>query len=365
MPLRPSESAKFMIPYLAMLTVLLVPAVLLPQRRPSPVAWAIMFLILLAFVGLRHKVGMDWNNYLVMIGRVSGGTIAESTSYAEPGYALLLWVSAQLGFGIYGANLASSAMFLLGVFRYCRTTPLPWMALAAAFPFLIMVVGMSANRQAAAIGVLLWLLAGWDKSTTVRKVVLTFVAAMFHLSAILFLVFSVAGLKIRLHYRVVSVLVLGIVAIGYLQFSGGAAHYDRSYLSGQNELTFSPGATQHVLLNGLPALLLFSGRRIRAILFPTPLSVQLAWFALALIPVAFVFSLAAGRMTVYLFPVSMFVLSALPTIVGRPEGRAISRLCIAAGLFAITWVWLHYANSSYAHIPYGNLLFMHPWELHL
>lgn len=122
-------------------------AVMAPQQRVPPAIWAAMFLVILAFVGLRHHVGMDWNNYLFMIERANFGGWVESLAVAEPGYATLLWVSGQMGLGVNGAYFLGSLIFVVGLFRYARTTPYPWIALAVALPMLVVVVAICAKKR--------------------------------------------------------------------------------------------------------------------------------------------------------------------------------------------------------------------------
>ncbi len=351
--------------YFIVMLALMLPAILLPQRKPSPVAWVFAFVMLLLFVGLRHKVGMDWNNYLVMVGNARGVSYTQALGVAEPAYATLLWLSGNAGYGVYGANLLSTCVLLAGVFRFARSTPLPWVALVCAMPVLVVVVGMSANRQAAAIGVLCWLVANWESTRLRKRIALVLLASLFHMSAIFFLVFAALGLKMKVAYKAVVVGVLAVAGLFYLQFSGGAEYYDQAYVSGQNEMTFSSGATQHVLLNGLPALLLLISGRFRSTLFPTPVLRQMAWMAIALIPLAIVFSVAAGRMTLYLFPVSMYVFAALPGLFKDASAKAMIRTLVCGAQFGVLWIWLNFANSSLAHVPYSNALLMNAWELHL
>lgn len=352
-------------PYFIINCSIAAAAILLPQPKPNRVVWVMAFVVLVLFVGLRHKVGMDWNNYLVMIQNASNGTMVESFDFAEPAFAALLWISARLGAGVYGANMVVSLILLAGIFRFAKSTPSPWVAVTVAMPVLIVVVGMSANRQAAAIGILLWLASGWSTSSLKRRILLTLMAASFHFSAIFFLMFAAMGLKLRAEYKLIIGMVMAVAMIAFLQYSGGAEYYDQLYLSGQSELTYSSGATQHVLLNGIPAMAVLLGKRIRSILLPSPLLVQMAWLSLLLIPTAFVFSTASGRMTLYLFPVSMYVLAKLPNMFGNPALRAAIRTTIGAIMVMILWIWLQYANSSVAHIPYNNALLMDEEQLHL
>lgn len=343
-----------MLAYIFLTAVFATMAMLFPQRRPNIVAWAFAYLLVVVFVGLRHKVGMDWNNYLLMADRVREGNLLQSFMHAEPAYATLMWVSVQSGLGVYGANFVGTAIFCYGLFRYARTTPSPWLALTAALPVLVIVVAMSANRQAVAIGVLLWLVADWHKSSVLRRVSLTLLAAMFHSSAAFFLAFVAWDVKLKPAYKLVLAVLLVFAMVWFLQFSGNADRYENSYISGSGE-NYSSGARLHVLLNGIPAMLMLLGRRLRARLFPSPLSLQMAWFSLLLIPAAFVFSAASGRMTLYLFPVSMYVFSQLPGMLASVPERAITRTMLSLVFIMMTWSWLAFGNSSRAHIPYSNV----------
>jgi hypothetical protein len=344
-----------MLAYIFFTALFAVIAMLFPQRRPNRVAWVFAYLVIVVFVGLRHKVGMDWNNYLLIAEKVNRGDLWESFAYAEPAYAALMWFSVKGGMGVYGANLAGTAIFCYGLFRYARTTPLPWLALTVALPILVIVVAMSANRQAVAIGVLLWLVADWHKSSVMRRVSLILLAAMFHSSAVFFLAFVAWDVKIKPVYKLVLGIFLAFSMLWFLQSFGIADRYENSYVTG-SEKNYSSGAQLHVLLNGLPAMLMLLAPRLRARLFPSPLSLQMAWFALLLIPAAFVFSAASGRMTLYLFPVSMYVFSRLPGVLVTVPERLISRTMLAGSFVVMTWFWMAFGNSSLAHIPYSNLL---------
>lgn len=352
----------FVIPGLLALMILASPG-----RRVHPYAWGVLFLLTLLFVGLRHKVGMDWNNYLLMIGRVYRSPDMEAAlDIAEPGYALLLRVSAELGWGVYGSNLAGTLIFCLGLFRYARTTAHPWTALLVAMPMLVTVVAMSANRQAVAIGVLLWAVAGWPSSSMLKRVLQIGFAALFHYSALLFLVFLVADLKLRRSLKLAGAGLFLAAAFYVLFVTGRADYYDSLYVTGQSEMTQSEGAIFHVLFNGGPALLYFLlSRRQRELLFPDQLHRLMAFMAIALIPMALVASAAAGRVTLYLFPVSMSVIAAFPMLFRPGASRLLVRYGTGLFLLLVLYIWLAYANSSRAHIPYGNFLTVpsHLWRL--
>jgi hypothetical protein len=176
--------------------------------------------------------------------------------------------------------------------------------------------------------------------------------------------FSVLGLNMKNTYKLALASVMVFLMVLFLQLTGGAEYYGEVYVSGQSEATASTGAIIHVLLNGLPALLVFMRRPLRERVFPTTLMIQMACVALFLVPMALIFPTASGRMTLYLFPVSMYVFSALPLLLPSAVQRAAVRTMSAALLTGILWYWLSFANSSVAHIPYNNVVWLDARELH-
>lgn len=348
--------------YLLMGLLLAMFATTIQGRQQPPALWFLMMVVLSIFVGLRHRVGMDWNNYLIMIQRAYSGDVWESLSVAEPAYAIMLWFSADLNFGIYGANLIGAVFLMLGVSRLAKSTPNPWMALMVALPFLLVVIGMSANRQAIAIGILLWLVAGWQRSSLIQRVAVILMAGLFHASAVFFLAFVALDLRVNFALKYLIAFALAIVSLYILQQSGSFETYQASYIESENAFA-STGAMQHVMLNAGPALLLLTPRWVREQLFPFPLIRQMALVALMIIPLALILPTAAGRLTLYFFPVSIFGLSALPLLFRSSEERTFVSLLLSLFMVFVLWFWLSFANSSGAHLPYRNALFIPEWEL--
>lgn len=352
-------------PYILVASLVAAAAITGGSRRPDKLMWLLFFLLITIFVGLRHKVGMDWNNYLRMIekaGRIE--SFDQLLTVSEPLYALLLWWGDATGYGIYAVNLVATVVFVFGLFRFARAAPEPWLAIMAALPIYVVVAAMSANRQAVACGLLIWLVADWYKITLFQRTLWIFLAAGFHFSALVFLAFVGIDLKVRLWIKVVALAIFSVVIIYTLQASGQADYYDSAYGRGQTEATQSSGAWIHVSINAVPALFYFVFPKYRAILFPTSLSRQMAIAAIATLPLVLVASAAAGRISLYWYPVSIWVWSAFPTIF-TAQSRHLVRASVALAMLLVLSSWLMFANSSNAHIPYRNALFIEPWELHI
>lgn len=335
------------------------------RGRPATLPWVAMFLLSVVFVGLRHHVGMDWNNYIRMIYAVDiSRDWLQALSVSEPFYALLLVFGNWTGGGMYVVNLIATALAMIGVFAFARRTPEPWMALAAAMPLYIVVVSMSANRQALAGGLILLLIAHWEKLSLLIRALCILGIAGFHASALIFLAFVAIDLRLPNMVKLVAIAISSAVALYIMQQSGYGAYYNASYGAGQSEATQSSGAIYHVAMNALPASLYFLLPQYRQFLFPTPLLRNLAFAAMITLPLVFFASAAAGRISLYWFPVSMWVWAALPSVV-TPRFRRLARFAISSLMLAIMVIWLTQANSAFAHLPYQNALFVEPWDLEI
>ena len=353
-----------MLPYFLLITPIAFMAAYSPIPGRTRILWLLAFLAILIFVGLRHHVGMDWGNYLAMIRRVNAGGFGEAITVVEPAYAALLWLSGRLGVGIYGAHLVGTFIFLGGLFRYAKMTPAPWIAILVAMPFLVIVVGMSASRQAVAIGVLLYLTAEWSGCSASKRLLLVMLASSFHMSAVGFLAFVYLDLRIAVWMKWIGSLVMLVAIMNILQFSGHAAYYGELYGTGQSELTQSSGALMHVMLNAGPALVsFFIGRRARNILIPDILHKQMAIIAIALIPLSFLMSAASGRLTLYFFPVSIWFFASLPLLFEEANLRAIVKFASAIFFIGLLTLWLTAGNAASAHANYRNALFTPTEEL--
>lgn len=351
-------------PYYLIAMALALAVVVNPQKRPNPLVWAAAFIGMVVFVGLRHKVGMDWNNYVRMTDVIEAGDLLSSFKRAEPGFATVTWLSSRAGFGVYGANLITAIIFVSGLFRLCKKAESPWLGLLVAFPMLVMVVACSASRQTAAIGVLLWLIADWRDSSLKRRVLLILVAAMFHYSAAFMLCFVALDLNLSRKLKIL-LFVLMVIATGLLLSATGGDYYLTTYVTEQAEVAYSPGAIQHILLNAIPASLMLLGSRIRNHLFPTSVLVNLGILSMLLLPVALFASLAAGRISLYLFPVSILAFSALPGLISSPPARGIARISMGIVFVGIAVIWLNFANNSFAYRNYQNALFVSEYALDL
>ena len=134
------------------------------DKNVNAIPWITVGLLCFLMIGLRYQVGGDWDPYLVFLDSARGVDLSLDylldASYGNAtGYVLLNWAVSQLGLGadgIYVVNTFCGAIFMVGLVKYCRKQPIPWVALAVAIPYLVTAVSMGYSRQAVALGFFLW-----------------------------------------------------------------------------------------------------------------------------------------------------------------------------------------------------------------
>lgn len=339
--------------------LLLIPAAgaLLMHKRAHLLAMLPFFVLLVAGLGLREKVGMDWNNYLAIHLRLSSYTLQEAMTQSEPGFYLLAWFSEQKDWGVYGTNLVAGVIFSFGLFAFARTTRNPWMALVAAVPYLVTVIAMSATRQSLALGFMLLAFARWKEAGTLQRIVLILAAAAFHLSAVFCLAFVVLGLKANLARKMFVLAAVGAVLGLTLPDTDHFSYYTDMYLDPESALA-SSGALAHVMLVAIPgALYLLLHRKWTRQYGYDELLLAMSILSILAIPGALLWSTGVDRMSLYLYPVPMIVYANAPYLIARGGNLRVLQGAIVAAHLALLIVWLSIANSSKAYVPYNNLLF--------
>lgn len=345
------------LPYFALLTLAAIPA-LAYQSGHTNLNWRVFFALCLIFVGLRYQVGSDWEGYLAIAENVYREPFSKVFENAEFLYYVFVWLSVDLGLGIYGANVVTSYIFLVGVFRFCGSLPNRWLALLTSLPFLVIVVGMSANRQAAAIGLSLVLLADWQQSNLTKKMLIIMVAMLFHSSAAVLVMLFVVDSSLSKSRRWLLAALLAVLTSYFLVDLSSVQRYESSYVQHREEF-HADGAILQILVNALPAVLaiIFRGR-YQKILPNFRVIYWMAILSIALVPIGLAYSVIASRISFYLFPVSIALTSMAPILFSDEKSQNIALLAAAGAAFITLSLWLTFANHAYNHKPYQNIIFI-------
>ncbi|MBE0623734.1 MAG: EpsG family protein [Burkholderiales bacterium] len=315
--------------------------------RPWFIGWALLTLL----VGYRFEVGGDWGNYLWNYFQSEQFTLAELVSeHGDPAYSVVSKISTEAGWGIYGINLICGGIFCAGLVAFCRAQPRPWLALVAAIPYLVIVVGMGYTRQAAAIGLLMFGMVQLGRDETAKFVFWIALGAAFHKSALIMLPIAILA---RIHNPWWTAFWVGATGI-FLYFLLLAEYADtliQNYILAEYE---SEGATVRVSMNAVPGVFyLFFRHHLTENSFECRLWTWIALLAVAFVPLLLFSpsSTAVDRVALYLIPIQLYVLSRLPDLFPR-ESRGLPIFGVVALCGLVQFVWLNFAANARSWIPY-------------
>jgi hypothetical protein len=280
-----------------------------------------------------------------------------------------------MDWGIFGVNLFGGAIFAFGLVIFCRRQPRPWLALAIAVPYLVIVVAMGYSRQGIALGLAMLGLVALSDGSVLRFVMWMALAATFHKSAVVLLPIAALAAA-RNRYWTAAWVALAAWVLYKLLLASDVDTLYTNYIVAEYQ---SQGAAVRLLMNAAPAALLLIWRpRFQ---FADSEARLWTWFAiisLVLLGLFFVTSAstALDRMALYMLPLQLAVFARLPyffsaqgTRYQAPTAAAIvpesgatrsttseySWILVAAILLyygAVQFVWLNFADNAQAWIPY-------------
>jgi hypothetical protein len=351
-----------MLPYI---TLLVLPSFfsLINPRGLSPILWYGTLVLFILFVGLRFEVAPDWLAYVELHERAHSQSFMDVMAQAEPFSYGLFWVSEHVGMHVYLTNIVAAIVFLTGVFSFAKRTFNPWLAIVAATPYFIVVIGMSGVRQAMAAGIILFLLGHWEKYSFLKRFSYIVFAAMFHTSALVCSILLVVQMRVQLAYKLLlGALILAVtlyLALKVPVFAENVLSYQERYIENPKDQA-SQGSLYHIAFIIFPALL--------AVVFSKYLSpyihnglllkhgIYAAFFVFLLNFVPILSTTLASRLTIYLYFLPMMVYPALTTLLG-PRSWVFATVVIMFFHMAVLIGWLATSNHAYTYLPYQNLLF--------
>jgi hypothetical protein len=332
------------------------------QSERWPPLWRMIFVFLVLMIGLRHQVGGDWITYIEHVKRSTNISILAAFKEKDPAYGVLNWVAAQTGLGVYLVNSICAVFFTWGLVAFCRAQPRPWLALVVAVPYLIMVVAMGYTRQGVAIGLAMMAMVALGQGSVLRFVLWLGLAAIFHKSAVMLVPLAVLASTQRRVFTLLWVAVAAILLFGLL-LQESLDNLTAGYIGAKYE---SSGAAIRIAMNALPALIfLLLGKRFQLPPHQRTFWTWMAWSALLFVVLLKVSpsSTAVDRVALYWIPLQLFVWSRLPNALGRQEGKnPVWVYAVVAYSAAVLFVWLVYADTAFAWLPYQFYPWVRLWQ---
>jgi hypothetical protein len=314
---------------------------------------AIGWLILSLMIGLRWEVGPDWDSYFGWWNRAGYMPLERLLRLTESDFTFytVMWVFRQVGATFWLFNLTMAGIFALGLVSFVREQTNPWLAIAIAVPYLVIVVAMSGVRQATAIGFVFLALLAFQRREGRKFLVWMALAASCHASAIL--VLPLAGLSFaRNRFQSIVLMLIAALAAYYL-LSPTFSIYSERYFS---KVVQSSGTLFRIGMSIVPALIyLFFSKRFPEMPHERSLWRNFSIAALLTLPLYLIVpsSTALDRLVLYLFPLQIRVLSWVPSIARGAKG--LMTFAILAYLAAQVFVFLSYAVNRDAYLPYRTI----------
>lgn len=341
-----------MLIYWTLFVIFLVGAFVESGRQPDFALkrpfWILGGLLIFVMIGFRYEVGADWATYEFIFAYAGYVEFERVLSIGDPGYQGLNWLVQRLDGEIVWVNALCALLFTWGLFRLARLQPDPWLAVLVAIPYMV-IVASNYTRQAAALGIIMAGLSSLGRGgSLLRFVAYVALAATFHRTAVVVLPLVVFS---RPTNRLLSALggLAAFVALYDMFLADSMETFVENYVEAKYS---SQGAAIRIVMSVLAASVFMLRRRA----FAFPINEERIWTYFSLASFAALAALvvspsstAIDRLSLYLMPLQMVVLSRVPFVyAGRRFGTAL----IAAYCFAVQFVWLNFAVHARYWIPY-------------
>lgn len=317
-----------------------------PDQRPLLLVGAVITAII---IGLRYKVGGDWRTYEFMYAFAGRSDLGQVLEFGDPAYQILNWGVQQIGGELWLVNLVCGVIFMWGLLRFCRAQPDPWLAAAVAVPYLVIVLGMGYTRQGVAVGILMAGLASFQRGgSTVRFAIYVAAAALFHKTAVV--AFPLVALASPRNRFLNLLIAIAASVLLYDMFLGDSMDkFVQHYI---NQRQSSQGAAIRITMNIIAAFtFLVIGRKLQ--FNPTEWKLwrnfSLASFVFLVLLFVVPSSTAVDRMSLYILPLQLAVLSRVPLAF---NSTAVGRSVILTYAALVEFVWLNFAQHAHLWVPY-------------
>ncbi|WPZ31534.1 EpsG family protein (plasmid) [Sulfitobacter sp. OXR-159] len=319
----------------------------------------VVLLSLFLFSAFRFQVGCDWSGYYY---QYLGATDIDwqLITAREPAWWALLGSIKALGFPYPVANIASSAIFFIGIHVLARRQLDPLGFLVLLFPILIINMPMSGIRQGAAIGLICIAFTAFIDRRRNWFAIWVFVAAGFHSSALVFLLLFPLATGRYTKSRLSMAVVLAIPGVALLA-GGESAEIATSRYIGSGAEAF--GAVFRVGILGLSALYFFWFVRKKwmpnfsydySLVSIGAIGMMLTFL---LLPVS---TIIADRFGYYFIPIQTMIFARLPYLPFKFNPSLHTSLPYL-GLLVVFFVWTQISGHfNQCYIPYQSWIFGFP-----
>jgi hypothetical protein len=320
--------------------------------------WILFSIALALFIGGRWKTGGDWGNYYSNLEPFYWLTVDNAAATSKDiGFTALSIVASQFPTGIVFITMFSGIVMAGALMVFCLAQPRPWLCMAVAFPYLVVVCGMGYIRQGIAISFILMGLLALGREDIRRYTIWVATGALFHATALVLI--PLGAIASRRNRLIVVALVAAITIIAFQSLIGSRA--DVLVTNYVDTDASSSGALVRALMGALPGAIFLIFRKQ----FGLQSSALLAWTALSAAAVAavpavllFASSTVVDRLGLYLLPVQCFVYARVPDALARSnQQRQLFAVGILLLYLVVFFTFANYGDHAASWFPYRFYLF--------
>jgi hypothetical protein len=326
------------------------------RNRNSLHPFFLIFLYLFLVMAFR-ETGGDFYTYSLLIERFSGENLTKWLLLTDPAYGFLNWLSIQAGWGIYGVNFFCSVIFLFGLYRFALGEPRPFLLVAIAIPYFVIVVAIGYTRQGTAAGLLMLALTYIRRGSVLKATGSIILATSFHSTVLIAgpLLYYALAKRRNLKFILIPLLLASLYG-GYQALVGRFDNMMAAYIISDHYQ--SSGAVQRTFITAAAAVLFFLYRKRWKYLFDDwHMYFYVAVVSVALFPFSFFQSTAADRIGLFLLPFQVLVFARLPVLQSNKSMMHLATVGVLVAYTLVLFVWLHLGQfSQRLWLPYSNLL---------
>ncbi len=325
------------------------------ENNLSKILKYFILFLLIFFMGLRHEVGGDWDLYLRdFSSNIVFFNFFKFEYLRDFGYETLSFICFHLGIGIYGLNFIIATFFIISLNRFSMEfSKNYWLSLVVSFPYLITVVGMGYTRQGSALAFILLALVSLKKNKIFSSYVYLILAILFHKSAVIMLpIIFLTYFRFSLtNILIILILIGGCVVVIFPEF----ARVQSGYFSDGTKYV-STGVYYRLFLNLLAGFLfLIFYKKIKTYYKIDNLVILIFFITIFLSFLAADYSTFVDRIIIYFTFIQIIAFTRLSSI--NENYRILISVFVIFIYSLMYFIWLYFANHSYAWVPYNNLIF--------
>ena len=326
----------------------------------------LLFIFMLLFISGRHYVGGDYIAYLNLFNEAKVNVLGGLSKLQGLNYIIQFVHTLNLNYFFF--NFLCALVFLAGIFKFLKISNERLFVFILLIPTMIYVVGMGYTRQSVSIGFLCFAIYYWSENMNIKKYIFFILSVFIHISSItfIFLLFFKSYEKIR--FTKLSLLTILTTSLLFLFYY--------LYFNNFDNLSSAIGLDYKIVNNSPLKYLKFLAHIVPCIVFLIfmkifnkdkkiyPLYFFFLVTTIAVIILMLVFKelaeqssyvdVIADRLLLPFLLIEALIFVRLYSLINL-EYKFLFKLLILFYFCLILFVWLEFADNSFAWQPYRSI----------